>query len=473
VVPEKPQRVVLYARVSRALPDTKSTADQLTELRDWANREQWTIVGEYADDGISASRYANGKHRPGWTTVTDLLNAGGADILAVWEISRASRDRDVFANLFGACVNARVMIATGGRLHDPADADDGFMLDLTGALAVREANVTSKRVRRAARSRAADGRPHGSLGYGYRRVCDVTTGRTLRWEADPATAPVVIEIIERLLRQEPAEQIARDLNTRGIDTPHGGRRWYCSTIAKLARRAVYAGLRVHEGKVLNGVRGTWPALITEDQHYAVHARYDDPVRDRWRTPVTIKHLGSGIYRCGRDGCDGRMRVVIETGKRNRYDCRECHKVSRQQDPVDALVAAVLVSRLSQPGVLDALTGDEDDPQIAAALADVARLTVKLQELTDAYDTDRIDLETFTDAAAKTRKRLEEARRRARPRRVSPVVAEMAGPWAPQHWAAATIADRRTVLDELVTVTILPDGRLFQPFNPESVVFQWR
>lgn len=472
MVVDHPRRVVLYARVSRALPATKSTTDQLAELRDWAKRERWTIVGEYTDDGISASRYANGKARPGWSSVTDLLTSGGADILAVWEISRASRDRAVFAALFAACVDAGVVIATGGRLHDPADADDGFMLDLTGSLAVREAAVTSKRVQRAARSRAADGKPHGSLGYGYRRVFDLTTGRTQRWEQDPVTAPIVVEIIERLLRHEPAEQIARDLNTRGIETPQNGRGWHCSTIAKLARRAVYAGLRTHKGHVLNGVRGTWPALITEDQHYGVLARYNAPERDRWRTPVTLKHLGSGLYRCGRDECDGRMRVVSEAGKRNRYDCRECHRVSRLQEPVDALVTTVLIGRLSQPDVLDALNAD-DDPQVAAALVDVQRLTMKLQTLTDAYDTDQLDLETFADAAAKTRRRLDEARQRTRPRRLPSMVAEVAGQWASRRWAEVSIADRRTILDSLITVTILPDGRLFQPFNPRSVLIQWR
>jgi site-specific DNA recombinase len=81
--------------------------------------------------------------------VVDLLAAGGADILAVWEISRSSRDRAVFAALLTQCTDSKVLIATGGRLHDPADADDGFLLDLTGALAVRESSVTSKRVQRA------------------------------------------------------------------------------------------------------------------------------------------------------------------------------------------------------------------------------------------------------------------------------------------------------------------------------------
>ncbi|MBV9059501.1 MAG: recombinase family protein, partial [Pseudonocardiales bacterium] len=131
----RPPRAILYARVSRCLPQTKSTTDQLAELRQWATREQWQIVGEFSDDGISASRYANGKPRPAWSSVVDVLAGGGADVLACWEFSRASRDRAVNAALLAQCIDTGTLIATGGRLHDPDDADDAFMLDLTGSLA--------------------------------------------------------------------------------------------------------------------------------------------------------------------------------------------------------------------------------------------------------------------------------------------------------------------------------------------------
>jgi len=59
------------------------------------------------------------------------------------------------------------------------------------------------------------------------------------------------------------------------------------------------------------------------------AMHQDPARDKFRHPTYARHLGTGIYRCGREGCDGRMRVVVQgNGRPNRYDRRECHKVSR-------------------------------------------------------------------------------------------------------------------------------------------------
>lgn len=467
---KRPRRVVLYGRVSRAHAETKSVVDQLRELREWATRERWQIVGEFSDDGISASRYAKGKTRPGWLSVTDLIANGDVDVLAVWEISRASRDRAVFATLLTQCVDAGVLIATGGRIHDPSDADDGFMLDLTGALAVRESSVTSKRVRRASRARAAEGKPHGDLGYGYRRVCNIATGVTERWEPDPDTAPIVVEIVERILRGESAESIARDLNERGIATPRNGQKWYRNGVGKVACKACYAGLRIHRGKIIDNVETSWPPLITPEQHYAVIARYNSPERDKWRNPTTVKHLGTGIYRCGR--CPGSMRIVIQHGKPNRYDCRECHRVSRLQPPVDELVQGVLIGRLSEPDILDALL-QCDDHQLTQLRAESARLRAKRVELREAWDDDRIATDDYLDLTARIRQKLETIDDQLRPRHIPAAVTEIAGKWAAEKWAETPIATRRAIIDTLIIVTILPGAPSFGPFDPRFVSIKWR
>jgi len=244
----------------------RSVPAQLAELRQWAARECWTVVAECSDE-VSASRYAHGKARPGWHEVMWIITAGGVDILAM-------------------CQETGVMIATDGRLHDPNDPDDGFMLDLEGALAVRESSATSKRTQRDAEGRAGAGKPHCALPYGYRRVCDPRSGRTLRWEPDSGHAPVVAEIVRRLLTREPADAIAVDLNRRRVPTGGADRctrgcgcrktesggvgrpkpnwegvhtktsgRWRDGNLSQLALHPAYAGLRTHRGRVLDDVRG--------------------------------------------------------------------------------------------------------------------------------------------------------------------------------------------------------------------------
>jgi site-specific DNA recombinase len=513
---------VLYGRTSDDESEGRSVDDQLGELRRWAAATGRTVVAELRDDGISASRYANGRGRPAWQRAMDLIGGREVDELAVWEISRSTRDRTVWSALIGACIDNRVDLAVGGKVHDPADADDGFMLDLGAALAVRESAMLSKRVLRAVESRAAAGRPAGTVPYGYRRVIDPETGKTIGRELHPEQASIVEEIVRRLLAREPAERIAADLtargvptgtgsrwlgrhlaptlrahpehpvsreiaerldrgeqpgriaadlNTRGIERPAAGV-WRGGNLSKLALRPTYAGLRVHRGQVLDDVRGTWPPIITEAQHHALVAMYQAPERERFRNSTVVRHLGTGLFRCGREGCTGVMRVVVQVGRPNAYGCRTCHKLSRHQQPVDELVEAVVIARLSRPDVLAALAGG-DEQATRAAGEEVARLRRKLDEARDAWAADRLTLDSFTAMEARLRPMIADAEQRARPRIVPDEVASMAGPEAAQRWAQASVKARRRVVDALMTVTILPVGRGGRAFDPRSIRIEWR
>lgn len=517
-----PLRVILYARVSIERDSkSKSVDDQLTELRRWAEREGWVVVAEYRDDGVSASRYAAGRSRPGWTSALDDVHSRRVDALLAWEFSRSTRDRSVWAALAAACQDTGTLIGTGGRLHDMDDPDDGFAMDLGAALAVRESAATSKRTLRAVESRAKAGRPAGSVPYGYRRVIDPHTGRTIGREIHPEQGAVVAEIVRRLLAHEPADAVAKDLNRRGVPTGTGTRwlgrhlasvvkaypelpvsveirerlaagetartiaadlntrgvdkplpsRWAGGNLARLARRPTYAGLRVHRGAVLDDVRGTWPAIISTDDHHRLLALYRSPERDKFRQATHVRNLGVGIYRCGRDGCVGRMRIVVQAGRPSRYDCRRCHKISRYQEPVDALVSGWVVRFLSRDDVLAEL-GDGDDGT-EEARAEVRRLEAKLAEIEAAVQRDEYPPAMGGRLAKATQDQLTIAERAARPRHVPAEVAAVAGPDAAARWERTGLRERRVIVDALAEVTILPSGRGGQPFDPTRIRIERR
>ena len=118
---------MLYGRVSALLTDAaprpgapqeaQSVDDQLDQLRRWSSQHGLEVVAELRDDGISASRYAHGKHRPDWQAAMDLILARKVDVLAVCEISRATRDRAVWSALIAACIERKVDLAVGGKIH--------------------------------------------------------------------------------------------------------------------------------------------------------------------------------------------------------------------------------------------------------------------------------------------------------------------------------------------------------------------
>lgn len=466
------RRTVLYGRTSDDESEGRSVDDQLAELRRWAHATGRAVVAELRDDGISASRYSKRrKARPDWQQAMELIAGRRTDELAVWEVSRSTRDRAVWSALIAACIENGVEIAVDGKVHDPADADDGFMLDLGAALAVREVAMLSKRVRRAVESRAAAGKPAGTVPYGYRRVIDPETGRTVGRDLHLEQAPVVADIVRRLLAREPADRIAADLNERGIPTGTG-KRWRGGNLRILALRPTYAGLRVHRGQVLDGVRGTWPPIISEAQHLQLVEMFADPARDKFRNPTHAKHLGTGIYRCGREGCDGRMRVVAQSSGKDglvrpqAYSCRACFRVSRVQEPVDLMVEKVLCKWLERPEVLAEYVGD--DPTAAEAAEEVARLKRKLREARQAWDDDLISLDDYADMKARTEPKIRAAEERARPRHLPAAVLEVAGPDAERRWRAQPIEQRRAIVAAIVDVVILPAHRAGGRFDPSLV-----
>ena len=465
--------VVLYARVSQARDErSKSVDDQLTELRRWAEREGWPIVGTYRDDSVSASRYAGGKARPGWEQAMNAVTSGKVRALLVWELSRATRDRAVSVALETACAARGVRIGYGGRLHDPATADGAFSVGLDALLAAKESAMTSERTRRAVESRATGGRPHGPLAYGYRRVIDPGSGRAIGREVDPEQGPIVEEIVRRLLDREPANAIADDLNARDVPT-RTGKQWRAANLAKLAQRPTYAGLRVHHGEVLDGVAATWPPIITVDDHHRLRALFGSPERDKWRNSTAVKHLGTGVFRCGRDGCDGRMRVVAQAGKPSRYDCRDCHRVSRLQGPVDDLVQRVIIERLSRPDALDVLTGPDESDRRREAASETVRLRAEETDIQRLLRGGQLTLGDLAAWRAGWTPRINAAELAARPVTLPDSVTGIAGPDADKRWAEATIATRRAVLDTLMVVTIRPVIHGGQPFDPHGVRITWK
>jgi site-specific DNA recombinase len=467
--------VVLYARKSEIRdPRSASVDEQLTALCKWAAREGWPVIGKFRDDNISASWYAEGKERPGWAQAMEVVTSGQVRGLLVWEFSRGTRDMEVYAALNKACRMHRVQLGYGNRLHDLNSSAEAFAVGMDALSAARHSDETSERVRRAAEGRAARGWPHGALPDGYRRIIDPRTGRVAGHEADSERAAFVQEVVRRLLARESADSIAADLHRRGIRSTTG-KQLRGTSLTKLARNPAYAGLRVYHGKVRDDVEASWPAIITPEDHYRIRLLFDDPQRDKYRNPTHVKYLGSGIYRCGRAGCEGRMRVVAYRYGAA-YGCRECHKVSRRQAPVDEWVEAVMVTRLSRPDALELLASPDRSQQRQEAAAEVIRLEAEELDIQRALERREITVRDMSAWRRGWEPLIVAARATARPPVMDSAVTGLTGPDAEARWNAALIGVRRVVLDALAVVTILPTGRRGgtpQPFNPDLVRIEWR
>ncbi|MBO2461118.1 recombinase family protein [Actinomadura violacea] len=176
-------RAAIYARVSKDMRNGRSVAQQEVEGRAHVARESWDLVGVWVDNDRGASQWSKGK-REHWEDLKDQVAAGEVDVLVVWEPSRLTRDRLVWATLAAICEREGVKIAASGRLYDLSDPDDAFQLDLYFALATREVGVTRKRVMRDTKAQAEKGHPHGGIAYGYYRLYEETTGNLIKQVPD-------------------------------------------------------------------------------------------------------------------------------------------------------------------------------------------------------------------------------------------------------------------------------------------------
>ncbi len=78
-------RVALYARVSTL--NLQHPEMQLAELREYASRRGWKIVGEYVDEGVSGSK----ESRPELNRLMADVHRRKLDVVLCWKIDRFGR----------------------------------------------------------------------------------------------------------------------------------------------------------------------------------------------------------------------------------------------------------------------------------------------------------------------------------------------------------------------------------------------
>lgn len=89
----RPRRVALYARVSTT---GQSTANQLLELHQAAERLGWQVVAEYVDHGISGAK--GRRDRPRFDALLKAVARREVDVVAAWSVDRLGRS---LADLIG------------------------------------------------------------------------------------------------------------------------------------------------------------------------------------------------------------------------------------------------------------------------------------------------------------------------------------------------------------------------------------
>jgi hypothetical protein len=160
---------------------------------------------------------------------------------------------------------------------------------ITGAVARGEVEHMSAQKARA----TADGKwTGGGRPFGYTRD---------GMELVPVEADAVKDGVRRVLAGESVYSIAK--SWQATVPPVRGGTWHAQNVTRILTRPRNAGLAAHHGEV--GGAGSWPAIVTENEHRAVCAILKDPQRSTYSGVRSLKWVGSGLYRCGRCCADMR------------------------------------------------------------------------------------------------------------------------------------------------------------------------
>jgi DNA invertase Pin-like site-specific DNA recombinase len=172
--------VALYARVSTS-NGHQDPEMQLRELREYAARRGWQMVGEYIDQGVSGSK----ESRPELNRLMADAHQRRFDAILVWKIDRFGRSLKHLVNALadlGAYGVASVSLRDNLDLGTPSGR---LMFQIIGAMAEFERALIQERVKAGLQNARAKGkrigRPRSSLdmkrlaslrgeGWGWNRI---------------------------------------------------------------------------------------------------------------------------------------------------------------------------------------------------------------------------------------------------------------------------------------------------------------
>lgn len=446
-------RAAVYLRQSKDHHlDGLAVARQRQDCERLAVDRGWKVAATFTDNDLSAS---NGKRRPGYADLLDLIDAGSIDVVVAWHVDRLTRRLSELEDLIERCERSGVRVATvSGDLDLSTDA--GRLVGrILGAVARGEVERKSARQRRASLQAAEAGKVPGRRAFGY----------NLDGSHHPTEAKALADVYRQVVGGTSTLGAMRWLNDNGHTTTTG-RTWDRSSAAKMIRNPRNAGLRTLRGEIV--AQGSWEPIVDEATFRAAVESITDVAKQGRRTGR--RWLGAGTYRCH---CGSLVRTNY--GKRGDrvYQCQASSHLNRNAEPIDDLVQQVIVARLRRSDLADLLATDYEE-DLTPLRDEAAVLRLRVEQTAADYADGLLNGRQVQVATARLDDKLHAVERAladaGRGSRLAPL---LDAPDPGQAWLDAGLDVQRAVLDTLATVTILPGSIGRVPFDPGTVVVEWR
>ena len=279
------------------------------------------------------------------------------------------------------------------------------MARMKGAVAAKESDDKSRRIRRKALELARDGKlgGGGTRPFGFeddRKTIRAERGRGRDRGGSSGSS------LARAVRS-----ICFDLNERGIKTVTG-KAWAPQVLTRMLKSGRISGQREHRGEIVADAE--WPGIIPSRTATAP-AILSDPARRK--NERARRYLLAGMLRCGRCGeplisrprDDGRRRYVCA----RRPDSDACGKMAVVADELEELIAETVLQRLEGPDLARALAAQNGDREDVHQ-REVDEANEQLEELARVYGEQQITASEWMAARGPIEERLAEREGGSRP-----------------------------------------------------------
>lgn len=309
-------KAAIYGRQS--VDHAEGAADQDRRCRAMVTERGWDLVGSFIDNDVSANKARGAVTQ--WAQLLATIGRGEVEVVVVTDTDRLTRGiRDALS-----LVDAGVKLLTlDGELDlTSAAGEKAFLSDaVTARFEVRRKR---ERALRGNERRAAAGTyENGARPFGYADD---------RKSPHPEEAPLIQEAYARILAGGTVYSILADWNRRGIPTRKGAKAWTYPAVRAVLLRERNAGRVILRGELVEGVRGDWEPLVSDEDFDAARAILTAPGR-KTSPGRKAKYLAGGIARCGTCGEPMRSNGTTDRSTGERYTQYRCSSKLRQgSDP---------------------------------------------------------------------------------------------------------------------------------------------
>jgi site-specific DNA recombinase len=459
-------RTGIYARISSDREgDNLAVGRQVADCEREAAARGWEVVERFVDADLSAY---GGKRRPQYDRMLEDIEAGLVEAVVVYHADRLHRHPRELEDFIDLCQRKQTKLATVTGDIDLSTRDGQLIARIHGAVARKESDDKSRRIRRKHEELAAAGRVSGggTRPFGYE-----ADKRTLR----PDEAEVIRECARRVLAGDSLRSLCLDLNEGGIPTV-SGTAWTSLTLRRILMSARISGRREHLGEVV--AKAEWPAIISAQQSDRIRAKLGDP--DRRTNRSARKYFLAGLLRCGH--CQMKLYARPRDDGTRRYVCASgpgfggCGKVTIVAEPLEQYVAEAVVHRLESPKLPQAITRPRDDAKGAEWQAEVERTQKQLDELAELWADARITRGEWLSARAPIEKRQAAAKKKLaalnRTSALAPLIADAKR--VREQWDTMTLTRQQQIAAALLDrVVVGPGRRGYNRFDRSRLRPVWR